>query len=148
MGHLRRERCPCRASRARHHPEVPRAARRRGILAHFHVLSPYLFPGARAGRHITREQLKAELNSRGVDVLATKNTALDELVAAMPAPMVADALGYSYTALGKHEQHRGVRYRGHAAGACPNLGPSQEIREPTDWGRGILLNWVMLVASS
>lgn len=78
--------------------------------------NPYLFPGARAGRHITREQLKVELNSLGVDVLAAKNTTLDELVAAMPAPMVADALGYSYTALGQHEQHRGVRYRSYVSG--------------------------------
>lgn len=34
----------------------------------------------------------------------------------MPAPMVADALGYSYTALGQHEQHRGVRYRSYVSG--------------------------------
>ena len=70
----------------------------------------------RAGSHISREQLKAELNALGVDVLAAKNTALDELVASMPAPIVADALGYSYTALGQHEQHRGVRYRGYVSG--------------------------------
>ncbi|MET3567959.1 hypothetical protein ABIC47_003473 [Leifsonia sp. 563] len=82
--------------------------------------NPYVFPGLRAGSHITRSQLKTELNALGIDVLAAKNTSLDELVAAMPAPMVADALGYSYTALGQHEQYRGVRYRSYVSGRMPD----------------------------
>jgi hypothetical protein len=47
--------------------------------------NPFLFPGMHAGAHITRGQLKTELNAMGVDILAARNTTLDELVAAMPA---------------------------------------------------------------
>lgn len=79
----------------------------------FAAQNPFLFPGMRAGAHITREQLKNELNTMGVDILAAKNTTLDELVAEMPGPLVAEALGYSNTAMGQHEQYRGVRYRGY-----------------------------------
>lgn len=78
--------------------------------------NPYLFPGARAGGHVTREQLKKELNDLGVNILAGKNTALDELVASIPGPVVADSFGFSYTAMGAHEHYTNVRYRGYVHG--------------------------------
>ncbi|WP_143015710.1 recombinase XerD [Microbacterium sp. 77mftsu3.1] len=87
--------------------------------------NPFLFPGLRASSHISREQLKAELNMAGVDVLAAKNTSLDELVAAMPAPVVADALGYSYGALSKHEEYGGLRYRRYVHGMHPGDGADE-----------------------
>lgn len=72
--------------------------------------NPFLFPGTRAGSHVTQNHLRTVIAGLGVNVLAAKNGALDELVAAMPAPMVADALGFSYTALGQHERYRGSQY--------------------------------------
>ena len=70
----------------------------------------YLFPGMRAGRHITAQQLKEELNALGIDVLAAKNTSLDDLVTRMPAPLVAMAMGFSFNAMDQHEIHQGVRF--------------------------------------
>jgi hypothetical protein len=63
----------------------------------------------------TREQLKRDLTERGMNILAAKNTTLDELVASMPAPVFAGALGYSHTTLGEHERYRGTRYERYVA---------------------------------
>jgi len=81
--------------------------------------NPFLFPGTRAGSHMTQNHLHAVVTGLGVNVLAAKNGALDDLVAAMPAPLVADTLGFSYTAIGQHERYRGSQYERyvHARGA-------------------------------
>lgn len=76
----------------------------------------YLFPGMRAGRHITAQQLKEELNALGIDVLAAKNTSLDDLVTRMPAPLVAMAMGFSFNAMDQHEIHQGVRFEQYVHG--------------------------------
>lgn len=75
----------------------------------------YLFPGAKHGSHINQSHMRAVLSKLGLNVLAAKNTTLDELVAAMPAPLVADALGFSYSALGMHEKYQGSRYERYVA---------------------------------
>ena len=68
---------------------------------------------------MTQNHLHAVVTGLGVNVLAAKNGALDDLVAAMPAPLVADTLGFSYTAIGQHERYRGSQYERyvHARGA-------------------------------
>ncbi|RKN68652.1 hypothetical protein D7252_14395 [Microbacterium sp. CGR2] len=78
--------------------------------------NPYLFPGMRAGKHITAQQLREELNVLGIDVLAAKNTSLDDLVTRMPAPLVAMALGFSFNAMDQHEIHQGVRFEEYVHG--------------------------------
>lgn len=78
--------------------------------------NPFLFPGLRSGGHITTTQLKEELNAIGVDVLAARNTTLDELVTSIPAPLVARAMGFSFAAMGEHEKHQGVRFERYVHG--------------------------------
>lgn len=108
--------------------------------------NPYLFPGIRAGRHITAQQLKEELNALGVDVLAAKNTSLDDLVTRMPAPLVAMALGFSFNAMtntrsirvcasknmstGDSTMRRSPRDAGVAAGVGPAGGQSHAGHSP------------------
>lgn len=78
--------------------------------------SHYVFPGSRPGQHIHRDSLKTALNRLGIDLLGTRNTTLDELVAAMPSPLVADSLGFSYSALAQHESFQGLRFERYVAG--------------------------------
>lgn len=58
--------------------------------------SPWLFPGTRAGQHLHPNTLMDRLRSLGLELLGARNTALDEHLTVMPAPLAADALGYSY----------------------------------------------------
>jgi len=78
--------------------------------------SPYMFPGSRPGQHIHRDSLKTMLNRLGIDLLGTRNTILDELVAALPSPLVADSLGFSYSALAQHESFQGLRFERYIGG--------------------------------
>jgi hypothetical protein len=64
--------------------------------------NPFLFPGGRSGGHITRNYLFAKIRELGINVLAAKNGSLNDLVLEMPAPIVAEALGYSQQATAKH----------------------------------------------
>ncbi|MBT2500039.1 recombinase XerD [Agromyces sp. ISL-38] len=77
--------------------------------------NPYLFPGGRAGTHLTQGHLRNRMTDLGINVLAARNGALDQLVKEMPAPLVADALGYSYAATTLHEQHVGKGFERYAA---------------------------------
>lgn len=64
--------------------------------------SPWLFPGYRPGEHIHPNTLMDRLRALGIDLLGARNTALRELVAQVPAPVVAEMLGYSNQVAQKH----------------------------------------------
>ena len=61
----------------------------------------WLFPGYRQGEHLHPGTVMLRLRQLGIDLLGARNTALRELVAQMPAPIVAEMLGY-----GDHVVHR------------------------------------------
>ncbi|MEU0373676.1 hypothetical protein ABZ070_26120 [Streptomyces sp. NPDC006283] len=56
--------------------------------------SPWLFPGGRAGQPFRPDHLSALLNEIGVPVAAARGAAIRQQLLEMPAPVVADALGY------------------------------------------------------
>ncbi|MFD9193222.1 hypothetical protein ACFWCA_34045 [Streptomyces phaeochromogenes] len=56
--------------------------------------SVWLFPGRRAGQHFRPDHLSALLNEIGVPVAAARGAAIRQELHEMPAPVVADALGY------------------------------------------------------
>ncbi|MDX3613141.1 hypothetical protein OG920_03080 [Streptomyces europaeiscabiei] len=56
--------------------------------------SPWLFPGRRAGQPFRPDHLSALLNEIGVPVAAARGAAIRQQLLEMPAPVVADALGY------------------------------------------------------
>lgn len=64
--------------------------------------SPWLFPGYRAGQHIHPNTLMMRLREIGIDLLGARNASLRSLVKEVPAPLVAEMLGYSYQVTQKH----------------------------------------------
>ncbi|MFJ4965612.1 hypothetical protein ACIP6P_24725 [Streptomyces sp. NPDC088729] len=56
--------------------------------------SSWLFPGRRAGQPFRPDHLSALLNEIGVLVAAARGAAIHQQRLEMPAPVVADALGY------------------------------------------------------
>lgn len=72
--------------------------------------SPWLFPGGRAGHHITHSYLLTQIRALGLNPLATRNRALDDLVTAMPPPVVADLFNYSYQVTTKQQADGGETF--------------------------------------
>lgn len=66
------------------------------------VGTPWLFTSNRPGRHIDPQAIMMRLRALGINLQGARNTALRELVSAMPAPLVAEMLGYSDQVTHKH----------------------------------------------
>lgn len=66
--------------------------------------SPWLFPSTRAGRHLHPNTVHMRLRALGISNLAARNRAIQDLVMEIPAPIVADLLGYSDAVTNKHAQ--------------------------------------------
>ncbi len=64
--------------------------------------SPWLFPGYRAGQHIHPNTLMERLREIGISLLGARNASLRGLVKEVPAPLVAEMLGYSHQVTQKH----------------------------------------------
>lgn len=58
--------------------------------------NPWLFPSQNPGHHLAPQRVMSRLRQLGINVRASKNTALQSLVAEVPAPLVAQMLGYSH----------------------------------------------------
>lgn len=71
------------------------------------AVSPWLFPGTRAGQHLHPNTIMDRLRSLGIDLRGARNTALDEHLAITPPPLVADALGYSHQVAFLHADNAG-----------------------------------------
>jgi len=57
-----------------------------------HPSSQWLFPGGKPGHHVAAGHLHNGLRAAGVDIKASKNTAIAAMVTELPGPVVADAL--------------------------------------------------------
>ena len=57
--------------------------------------NPWLFPGQRAGPHLTADVVARRLRHIGINLLGARNRSLRELVRQVPAPIVAAQLGFS-----------------------------------------------------
>lgn len=75
-----------------------------------HGHSIWLFPSTRAGSHLHPGTVTTRLQRLGIPLLATRNRVLRDLVAEVPAPIVADTLGYSYAAAERHVASAGSHY--------------------------------------
>ena len=64
--------------------------------------SPWLFPGYKPGEHLHPNTLMDRLRELGINLLGARNTAIRELVTQVPAPVVAEMLGYSDQVTQKH----------------------------------------------
>ncbi len=79
-----------------------------------HRASPWLFPGNSPGQHLTASQLASRLRLLGVTV-ATRKAALHQLIGEVPAPVLADALGYHPTTAARLSAELAADWSGYAA---------------------------------
>lgn len=68
------------------------------------VANTWLFPGHRAGKHLDPHTMMMALRTLGIDLLGARNSALQNLVAEIPPPVVANLLGYSHNCTQRHAQ--------------------------------------------
>jgi hypothetical protein len=68
------------------------------------VANPWLFPGHRAGKHLDPHTMMMALRTLGINLLGARNSALQNLVAEIPRPVVAHLLGYSHNCTQRHAQ--------------------------------------------
>ena len=68
------------------------------------VANPWLFPGYHPGTHLDPQSVMHRLRKLGVNLLGGRNSALGNLVAEVPPPLVAELLGYSYQVTQRHAE--------------------------------------------
>jgi hypothetical protein len=68
------------------------------------VANPWLFPGYHPGTHLDPQSIMQRLRKLGVNLLSGRNSALQNLVAEVPPPLVAELLGYSYQVTQRHAE--------------------------------------------
>ncbi|MFJ3365678.1 hypothetical protein [Streptomyces anthocyanicus] len=76
---------------------------------------PWLFPGGRAGQAMTASHLTVRLNRLGIRARASRNTALLDLAAQIPASVLSDVLGISITCAVAWSHDAGNTRLGYAA---------------------------------
>lgn len=77
--------------------------------------NPWLFPGVRAGRPLSPFQLMRRLQTLGIAVRASRNTALVHLATQLPTPVISQLLGMS---LDTAERWAAIAGTGHLAYAA------------------------------
>ncbi|MEV7864413.1 hypothetical protein AB0O86_38210 [Streptomyces hirsutus] len=87
--------------------------------------SRWLFPGRRAGQPMHSDALSALVNDLGIPTTAGRVSAIREHVLEMPAPVVADALGYHQVTTAKLAAQAGSTWSRYAAG--------DHLRSPSGW---------------
>lgn len=78
--------------------------------------SHWLFPGQRAGQPIHPVTLRAFLHKRGIPPQRGRTSALRHLVLQVPAPVLAQALGYHHTSTTRIAAQAGSPWAGYAPG--------------------------------
>jgi hypothetical protein len=68
------------------------------------IATPWLFPGYRPGKHLDAESIMMRLRWLGINHLGARNSAVGNLVAEVPPPLVAELLGYSYQVTQRHAE--------------------------------------------
>ncbi|MGI5451287.1 hypothetical protein ACQEVM_37095 [Streptomyces sp. CA-243310] len=87
--------------------------------------SRWLFPGRRAAQPMNPYSLAASINDLGIPTTAGRAAAIRQHVLEMPAPVVADALGYHQVTTAKLASQTGATWSRCAAG--------DHLRSPSGW---------------
>ena len=87
--------------------------------------SRWLFPGRRAGQPMCPDTLAALINDLGIPTVAGRASAIRQHVLEMPAPVVADALGYHHVTTAKLAAQAGATWSRYASG--------DHLRSPSGW---------------
>ncbi|MFD0261916.1 hypothetical protein ACFVH7_27040 [Kitasatospora indigofera] len=93
--------------------------------------SRWLFPGRRAGQPARPDHLSALLGEIGIRVSAARGAAIRQQLLELPAPVVADALGYHDKTTSRLLRETGGTWSRYSAG--------NHTRSPAGWApRGTL----------
>jgi integrase len=94
--------------------------------------SPWLFPGRKAGQPMNPNALAALVNDIGIPTIAGRASAIRQHVLGMPAPVVADALGYHPVTTARLAAQAGGTFSRYAPGnhARPSPGRTPGEGEP------------------
>ena len=87
--------------------------------------SRWLFPGRRAGQPMHSDALAALVDGLGIPTVAARASAIRQHVLEMPAPVVADALGYHQVTTAKLAAQVGGTWSRYASG--------DHLRSPSEW---------------
>lgn len=87
--------------------------------------SRWLFPGRRAGQPMSSAALAALVNDLGIPTAAGRACAIRQHVLEMPAPVVADALGYHQVTTAKLAAQAGSTWSRYA--------PGDHLQSPPGW---------------
>lgn len=87
--------------------------------------SRWLFPGRRAGQPSRPDHLSALLNEVGVPAAAARGAAIRQQLLELPAPVVADALGY-------HDKTT-TRLLNETGGSRSRYAAGDHLRSPSAW---------------
>ena len=87
--------------------------------------SRWLFPGRRAGQPMHPDALAALVNDLGIPTTAGRAAAIRQHIREMPAPVVADALGY--------HQVTTARLAAQAGSTWSRYAPGDHLRSPSGW---------------
>ncbi|MGA5132691.1 hypothetical protein ACPCTO_23095, partial [Streptomyces olivoreticuli] len=87
--------------------------------------SRWLFPGRRAGQPMHPDTLAALINDLGIPTIAGRTAAIRQHVLEMPAPVVAEALGYHHVTTTRIASEAGDTWSRYAAG--------EHLRSPSGW---------------
>jgi hypothetical protein len=86
-----------------------------GMAANLADGSPWLFPGRQPDRPLHPTSLRHRLTALGIDARAACNTALLQLAADLPIPVLADLLGLHLVTAAKWAEHANAAHASYAA---------------------------------
>ena len=82
--------------------------------------SDWLFPGRNAGQPAEYRSIAAQLREHGLPLRTARVSALRQLVLQVPAPVVADALGFHHTTTTRQHVNAGATWSHYVAGSRPS----------------------------
>lgn len=104
---------------------LPYIADRDNMNTAINQASHWLFPGRRAGRPARPDHLSSLLGEIGIPVAAARGAAIRQQLLELPAPVVADALGYHEKTTSRLLRESGGTWSRYAAG--------DHLRSPSGW---------------
>ena len=88
--------------------------------------SDWLFPGRHAGQPAAYRYIAGLLRDHGLPLRTARISALRQLVLAVPAPVVADALGFHHTTTTRQHVKAGATWSRYVAGGRPDRDPPED----------------------
>ena len=88
--------------------------------------SDWLFPGRHAGQPAAYRPMAAQLRDHGLPLRTARISALRQLVLQVPAPVIADALGFHHTTTTRQHASAGATWSRYVAGQRPGHDPPED----------------------